>query len=75
MEKKLTKKELQQLKDFKTTYDQIVNNIGLLEVRKSRLKADLSILERDNFEFGQELFKKYGEGERDVEKGKIISSQ
>ena len=56
MEKKLTKKELQQLKDFKTTYDQIVNNIGLLEVRKSRLKADLSILERDNFEFGQELF-------------------
>jgi len=75
MEKKLTKKELQTLKDFKDSYNQVLNNIGLLEVRKSRLKTDLAILEKENYEFGQELFKKYGDGQIDIEKGKIMSSK
>ena len=76
---KLLKEELQKLKDFQRSENEITFALGQLEIRKTFLKNQKQDL-KNNFQsllqeqdkMGKELQEKYGEGNIDLEKGEFI---
>lgn len=76
---KLSQEELQQLKDFQRSENEITFALGQIEIRKTFLenqKQDLQntykSLLQDQDKLGRELQEKYGEGNIDLEKGEFI---
>ena len=79
---KLSKEELQQLKDFQRIENEITFSLGDIEKRKYFLSRQKEKLENDYVALlnkqetlGKELQEKYGEGNIDLEKGEFISSK
>jgi len=79
---KLSKEELQQLKDFQRLENEVTFSLGdiekrslLLSKRKETLKNDYIALLQEQEKVGKELQEKYGEGSIDLEKGEFIKSK
>tara|TARA_R110001606_G_scaffold93690_2_gene208024 strand:+ start:1667 stop:1918 length:252 start_codon:yes stop_codon:yes gene_type:complete len=76
---KLLQEELQKLKDFQRSENEITFSIGQIELRKVFLEKDKKNLQnqyqsllQDQEKTGKELQEKYGEGNIDLEKGEFI---
>jgi len=79
---KLSKEELQQLKDFQRIENEITFALGQVELRKVFLENDKQNLQnqyqtllQDQEKVGKELQEKYGDGNIDLEKGEFIPSE
>tara|TARA_Y100000389_G_C17456474_1_gene518500 strand:- start:55 stop:306 length:252 start_codon:yes stop_codon:yes gene_type:complete len=79
---KLSKEELQQLKDFQRSENEITFALGQLEIRKTFLdKRNKTLLNeyqsllQGQEKVGKELQEKYGEGTIDLEKGEFVKSE
>ena len=80
--KKLSEKELQQLKDFQVQSNNIVFALGQLYLRevfnkesKDKLVKDYKALNSQSDSIARDLQEKYGEGSIDLEKGEFIKSE
>ena len=80
--KKLSEKELQQLKDFQVQSNNIVFALGQLYLRevfnkesKDKLIKDYKALNSQSDSIARDLQEKYGEGSIDLEKGEFIKSE
>ena len=78
--KVLTQEELQSLKGFQTTRNQIINDFGIIEFQTQELKSQkemiikaLSDLKIEENKVSQQLQEKYGEGNIDLNSGEFIS--
>lgn len=76
---KLSKEELQKLKDFQRSENEITFSLGQIELRKVFLEKDkknlqnqYQLLLQDQEKTGKELQERYGEGNIDLEKGEFI---
>tara|TARA_B110000858_G_C17685851_1_gene418867 strand:+ start:698 stop:949 length:252 start_codon:yes stop_codon:yes gene_type:complete len=76
---KLSQEELQQLRNFQRSENEITFSLGQIELRKVFLKKDKLNLQnqyqsllQDQEKSGKELQEKYGEGNIDLEKGEFI---
>lgn len=80
MEKqKLSQEEIQQLKEFQTDSNQVIFELGqidlqkaLLEGQRSNILENLAKLQEKQNQFAKELQSKYGEGNIDLESGEFI---
>jgi flagellar biosynthesis/type III secretory pathway chaperone len=68
---KLSQEELQQLKDYQQKTNQIVVNLGQLEIQKSSLLKTLDQLQQERIELGKVLQENYGDGNINLESGEI----
>lgn len=68
---KLSQEELQQLKDYQQKTNQIVINLGQLEIQKSALLKTLDQLQQERIELGKVLQENYGDGNINLESGEI----
>jgi len=80
--KKLSESELQILEEFQTRNNDIVVQTGatelridVLERRKEQVLEKVQKLTKDQTKFGQELQKKYGDGNIDLEKGEFTTAE
>ena len=80
--KKLSEKELQQLKDFQLKNNEIVVNLGTIELRIDKLEEEkeknleaFRSLSKEQEKFGEELQKNYGDGNIDLENGTFTPSK
>ena len=80
--KKLSDKELQQLKDFQVKNNEIVVNLGTIELRIDKLEEEkeknleaFRLLSKEQEKFGKELQDNYGDGNIDLEKGEFTPSK
>ena len=76
---KLLQEELQKLKDFQRSENEISFALGQIEIRKTfledqtqDLKNQYKSLLQEQEKTGKELQEKYGEGNIDLEKGEFI---
>jgi hypothetical protein len=76
----LTTDELQSLKNFQSTRNQIVNDFGVIEFQIQELKTQkemlvkaLANLKAEENKVSQELQDKYGEGNIDLNSGEFIA--
>tara|TARA_R110002074_G_scaffold376_3_gene1810 strand:+ start:920 stop:1171 length:252 start_codon:yes stop_codon:yes gene_type:complete len=79
---KLSTEELQQLRNFQRSENEITFSLGQIELRKVFLEKDKQNLQnqyqsllQDQEKSGKELQEKYGEGNIDLEKGEFIKSE
>ena len=79
---KLSQEELQQLRNFQRSENEITFSLGQIELRKVFLEKDKQNLQKqyqsllqDREKAGKELQEKYGEGNIDLEKGEFIKSK
>ena len=79
---KLSDQELQKLKDYQVKINEIVGGMGVVELRifdleeqKDKFLEEYSKIKEDQNKFGQELQEKYGEGNIDLESGKINATK
>ena len=80
MEKQvLTQEEIQQLKNLQTKQNLLVTNLGNIEYNLEVLNAQRLLLKQEiqnqiseELKLGEELQKKYGDGNIDLEKGEFI---
>lgn len=79
---KLSTEELQQLRNFQRSENEITFALGQIELRKVFLEKDKQNLQtqyqsllQDQEKTGKELQEKYGEGNIDLEKGEFIKSE
>ncbi len=79
---KLSQEELQQLKDFQRSENEITFALGQIELRKvfierekQNLQNNYQSLLQNQDKVGKELQEKYGEGSIDLEKGEFIKSE
>lgn len=79
---KLSTEELQQLRNFQRSENEITFALGQIELRKVFLEKDKQNLQnqyqsllQDQEKIGKELQEKYGEGNIDLEKGEFIKSE
>ena len=77
---KLLKEELQKLKDFQRSENEITFALGQIEIRKTflenqkqDLKNNFQSLLQEQDKVGKELQEKYGEGNIDLEKGEFVN--
>jgi hypothetical protein len=77
----LTTDELQSLKNFQSTRNQIVNDFGIIEFQIQELKTQkemlvkaLANLKIEENKVSQELQDKYGEGNIDLTSGEFVSA-
>lgn len=68
---KLSKEELQQIKDLQLQKDQIVFSLGDLRVQSLSLEDQLRMIIGQQNELGDTLNKKYGEGQINLETGEV----
>ena len=80
--KKLSESELSILNDFQSRNNDIVVQTGAAELRidalkreKERLLDKFQILQEEQSKFGQEMQKKYGDGNLDLEKGEFTAAE
>ena len=76
--KKLSEKELSTLKDFQEKNQKIINDLGNIEIsinlinkQKEIILKELGDLQEEQNKVGEELQKKYGAGNIDLEKGEF----
>ena len=76
----LTTDELQSLKNFQSTINQIINDFGVIEFQIQELKTQkemlvkaLANLKAEENKVSQELQDKYGEGNIDLNSGEFIA--
>jgi hypothetical protein len=76
----LTTDELQSLKNFQSTRNQIINDFGVIEFQIQELKTQkemlvkaLANLKAEENKVSQELQDKYGEGNIDLNSGEFIA--
>ena len=76
---KLTKEEIETIKDLQSSRNNIIVELGNLEAylfelstKKTQLQGQLSELGVKDQELGKELSDKYGNGSIDLEKGEFI---
>ena len=76
----LTTDELQSLKNFQSTRNQIINDFGIIEFQIQELKTQkemlvkaLANLKAEETKVSQELQEKYGEGNIDLTSGEFVS--
>lgn len=76
----LTTEELQSLKNFQSTRNQIINDFGVIEFQIQELKTQkemlvktLANLKIEENKVSQELQDKYGEGNIDLNSGEFIA--
>lgn len=79
---KLLKEELQQLKDFQRSENEITFALGQIELRKVFIERDKQALQSEfqsllqkQDELGKTLQEKYGDGNIDLEKGEFVKSE
>lgn len=79
---KLQKEELQKLNDFTEKRNQIVLNLGQIDVQKTILKGQrsailesLAKLQEEENAMGRELQDKYGDGNIDLNTGEFTKSE
>lgn len=79
---KLSTEELQQLRNFQRSENEITFALGQIELRKVFLEKDKQNLQnqyqsllQDQEKIGKELQEKYGDGNIDLEKGEFIKSE
>jgi hypothetical protein len=77
----LTQEELQDIKDFQTKRQTLVQQFGIiefniqdLELQKQQLSVDLNNLKQLETQIGSKLQDKYGEGTIDIDKGEFASN-
>jgi hypothetical protein len=77
----LTQEELQEIKDFQTKRQTLVQQFGIiefniqdLELQKQQLSVDLNNLKQLETQIGSKLQDKYGEGTIDIDKGEFASN-
>jgi hypothetical protein len=77
----LTQEELQEIKDFQTKRQVLIQQFGMiefniqdLELQKQQLTVDLNNLKQLETQIGSKLQDKYGEGTIDVDKGEFTSN-
>jgi hypothetical protein len=77
----LTTDELQSLKNFQSTRNQIINDFGIIEFQIQELKTQkemlvkaLASLKVEENKVSQELQEKYGEGNIDLTSGEFVSA-
>ena len=77
---KLLQEELQKLKNFQRSENEITFSLGQIELRKVFLEKDKKNLQnqyqsllQDQEKTGKELQEKYGEGNIDLEKGEFVN--
>lgn len=77
---KLTQEELKQLTEVKEKRDQIVYNLGqvdiqraMLEGQRSSILENLTNLQEEENKVGKELQEKYGNGNINIETGEFTS--
>ena len=77
---KLTQEELKQLTEVKEKRDQIVYNLGqvdiqraMLEGQRSSILENLAKLQEEETKVGKELQEKYGNGNINIETGEFTS--
>jgi hypothetical protein len=77
--KVLTQEEIQQLKNLQFKQNSLVTNLGNLEYNLEVLNAQRLLLKQEiqnqiseELKLGEELQKKYGDGNIDLEKGEFI---
>ena len=77
----LTQEELQEIKDFQTKRQTLVQQFGIiefniqdLELQKQQLSVDLNNLKQLETQIGSKLQDKYGEGTIDIDKGEFTSN-
>jgi len=80
--KKLTEEELKSIQDLQTLRQNIILELGNLEVyqydidtRKEELYTTLDEIRVSDAKLGKELNEKYGDGSIDLEKGEFISQE
>jgi len=79
---KLQKEELQKLNDFTEKRNQIVLNLGQIDIQKTILKGQrsailesLAKLQEEENAMGRELQDKYGDGNIDLNTGEFTKSE
>jgi len=79
---KLQKEELQKLNDFTEKRNQIVLNLGQIDIQKTILKGQrsailesLAKLQEEENAMGKELQDKYGDGNIDLNTGEFTKSE
>jgi hypothetical protein len=77
----LTQEELQEIKDFQTKRQTLVQQFGIiefniqdLELQKQQLSVDLNNLKQLETQIGSKLQDKYGEGTINIDKGEFASN-
>ena len=79
--KKLTEEEVQELKFIQSENEQFIFNLGEIELAKIKLdqklqelKDKFKTLEQKEKTLGENMFKKYGEGNINLSKGEFTPS-
>jgi len=77
--KVLTQEEIQQLKNLQAKQNSLVANLGnieynleVLNTQRLLLKQEIQNQINEEFKLGEELQKKYGDGNIDLEKGEFV---
>ena len=77
---KLLKEELQKLKDFQRSENEITFALGQVEIKttflenqKQEIKNNFKTLLQEQDKVGKELQEKYGDGNINIEKGEFVS--
>ena len=79
---KLTQEEIQQLKDLRTKTNELTFLRGQIGIAEDNIKRQLNELAeqfnelyKTEREISQEMFKKYGKGEVDLDQGTFIKTE
>ena len=80
--KVITKEEILKLKELKTTFNNLTEISGVVEmqhyniqIKKENLKLNLQNLQQTEAEFAKELEEKYGPGTISLESGEFLPSK
>ena len=75
---KLSNEEIKEVSELKTTYSQIIESLGTLEIqlinlnlKKEELKVELLKVQNKEIEIAQNLEEKYGSGTISLETGEF----
>jgi septal ring factor EnvC (AmiA/AmiB activator) len=78
---KLTNEELEKIKQFQSTQNQIVGSLGEIEIQKQVLEGQKNNIlnqfqqfQEEQNKFSKELQDKYGDGNINIETGEFTSS-
>ena len=80
--KKFTEEEINTLRSFQSRMDQVINQLGRVNLSKIKLneqenllKDEIKNIEKAEQELAQTLTSKYGKGSLDIETGTFIPSE
>ena len=80
MKNVLTEEEIKELKSYQNDYNNLITDIGLVELqllnlswKKEEISSKIKSLTLVEKEIGNKLQNKYGDGTIDLEKGEFIS--